>query len=209
MSILKMWWLIVTYLTVALIEAKHCDFADIFCKINMESDISEKQLTWRMKGRHGERSSQVEHADSFNLSKRDWAGDREMFLLNRVRWEIDLEFLTHCLLNYCSVRQGARLSIPDLGLNLDYSSGTVVGICGTVLQHEVGSWGNGDRVCYAHFMREEVRKRLDVPPAGWVNRSQYGPGWTELLLQIPNFIKSELEYDNFIKYELENDKASV
>jgi hypothetical protein len=28
--------------------------------------------------------------------------------------------------------------------------------------------GMGNRVCYAHFMRESVRKRLGVPLAGWV-----------------------------------------
>jgi hypothetical protein len=73
--------------------------------------------------------------------------------------------------------EGARplLSIKDLGLDLKYSSGTVVGLCGTILEHQVSSWGVGDRVCYAHFMRESVRQRLDVPPAGWVNRNRYLP----------------------------------
>jgi hypothetical protein len=68
-----------------------------------------------------------------------------------------------------------RLSIKDLGLDLEYSTGTVVGLCGTALEHEVRNWGVGDRICYAHFMRESVRKRLEVPPAGWVNRSMYLP----------------------------------
>lgn len=79
------------------------------------------------------------------------------------------------LLNYSGAGNRAQLLIKDLGLNLEYSSGTVVGLCGSILEHEVRSRGNGDRVCYAHFMRESVRKRLDVPPAGWVNRSQYNP----------------------------------
>jgi hypothetical protein len=78
------------------------------------------------------------------------------------------------LLNYSSIGNRAQLLIKDLGLNLDYSSGTVVGLCGSIFQHEVRSRGKGDRVCYAHFMRESVRKRLDVHPAGWVKRSQYG-----------------------------------
>lgn len=70
---------------------------------------------------------------------------------------------------------GARplLTIKDLGLHLKYSSGTVVGLCGTILEHQVSSWGVGDRVCYAHFMRENVRERLGVQPAGWVNQEMY------------------------------------
>ena len=51
----------------------------------------------------------------------------------------------------------------------------MVGLCRSILKHEVSSWGVGDRVCYAHFMREEVHGWLDVPPAGWVNRDMYLP----------------------------------
>jgi hypothetical protein len=67
-----------------------------------------------------------------------------------------------------------RLLMQDLGLDLEYPSGTVVSLCGTVLEHEVKAWGGGDRVCYAHFMREAVRERLEVSPAGWVKQSMYG-----------------------------------
>jgi hypothetical protein len=44
-----------------------------------------------------------------------------------------------------------------------------------VLKHGVEEWGMGDRICYAHFMRESVRDRLEVAPAGWVYREQYLP----------------------------------
>jgi 2-oxoglutarate-Fe(II)-dependent dioxygenase family protein len=80
------------------------------------------------------------------------------------------------LLSYSGTGARPRLRINDLGLDLKYSSGTVVGFCGSIFEHEVSSWGVGDRVCYAHFMRESVRKRLDAPLAGWVNRSIYIPG---------------------------------
>lgn len=79
------------------------------------------------------------------------------------------------LVNYAGSGTRPRLSIKDLGLDLDYSTGTVVGLCGTAFEHEVRNWGVGDRICYAHFMRESVRKRLEVTPAGWVNRSMYLP----------------------------------
>jgi hypothetical protein len=62
------------------------------------------------------------------------------------------------LLNYSGSGTRPQLLIKDLGLELKYSSGTVVSLCGTALEHEVRHWGGGDRVCYAHFMRESVRK---------------------------------------------------
>ena len=77
------------------------------------------------------------------------------------------------LLNYSDEEAQPRLLIKDLSLDLEYSSGTVVGFCGSIFQHEVLSWGDFDRVCYAHFMRESVRKRLDVPAASWVHQNTY------------------------------------
>jgi len=77
------------------------------------------------------------------------------------------------LINYSVCGAHPRLLLEDLGLDFEYSSGTLVSFCGTILTHEVQHWGDGDRICYAHFMRESVRKRLDVPPAGWVYRDMY------------------------------------
>ena len=79
------------------------------------------------------------------------------------------------LLNYSGREGTPRFLVHDLEMDLDYSSGTVVGFCGSILEHEVKYWGPSDRVCYAHFFRESVRRRLDVPPAGWVNRGMYLP----------------------------------
>jgi hypothetical protein len=67
-----------------------------------------------------------------------------------------------------------HLRVNDIGLQLAYHPGTLVGVCGTIFEHEVRAWGYGDRVCYAHFMRDAVRKRLGVTPAGWVMQNTYG-----------------------------------
>jgi hypothetical protein len=77
------------------------------------------------------------------------------------------------LMSYGGIDSKPKLFINDLGLELGYSSGTVVGLCGSIFEHEVGSWGDGDRVCYAHFMREAVRKRLQADDPGWVHQSMY------------------------------------
>ena len=77
------------------------------------------------------------------------------------------------LMNYAGTDAQPKLLINDLGLELNYPSGTVVGLCGMIFQHEVGPWGNGDRVCYAHFMRESVRKHLGAKDPGWVYQNMY------------------------------------
>jgi len=79
------------------------------------------------------------------------------------------------LMNYAAGGTNPNLLINDLGLQLEYSSGTVIGLCGTIFEHEVRSWGDGDRVCYAHFMREAVRKRLGADDPGWVYQRIYLP----------------------------------
>lgn len=77
------------------------------------------------------------------------------------------------LANFSKGGYSPRFLVTDLGLNLEYSSGTVIGFCGSILEHEVKDWGKFDRVCYAHFMRENVRARLDVAPATWAKYEDY------------------------------------
>lgn len=79
------------------------------------------------------------------------------------------------LLSYSDQGSCPELQIEDIGLGLQYESGAVVGLCGSVFKHGVGVWGVGNRICYAHFMRESVRDRFDVAPAGWVYRNKYFP----------------------------------
>ena len=79
------------------------------------------------------------------------------------------------LISYSDDEISPRLLIGNVGLDLQYSSGTVVGFCGSVLGHEVQSRELQNRICYAHFMRESVRQCLETEPAGWVWRSQYLP----------------------------------
>jgi hypothetical protein len=48
--------------------------------------------------------------------------------------------------------------VKDLGLDFEYSSRTVVGLCGATFEHEVQAWGGGDRACYPHFLQEAVQE---------------------------------------------------
>ena len=106
------------------------------------------------------------------------------------------------LISYSDPSNGPQLLLNELGLELEYSSGTVVGLCGTVLKHEVRSWGDGDRVCYAHFMREEVRRKLGAPIAGWVNRRVYLP---ESDIEVTENGDDDMEWDG----ELENNEDDM
>jgi len=103
------------------------------------------------------------------------------------------------LSSYSDPSTTPRLVLEDIGLDLQYSSGTVVGFCGSVLKHGVEAWGVGDRICYAHFMRESVRDRLDVTPAGWVYRHNY----------LPDLKKTSHDDDMCVIGDLENDPMDV
>lgn len=48
------------------------------------------------------------------------------------------------------------LEMPGLGLEFEYRSGTVVGVSGRAVRH--GAQANGERLCYAYYMRENVMK---------------------------------------------------
>jgi hypothetical protein len=64
------------------------------------------------------------------------------------------------------------LEFPGLGLTLDYPPGSLVALCGKVIQHSVPKV-NGNRVCIAHYMKYKVHERLRVPSAGWMTVGSY------------------------------------
>src|SRR3977135_2024079 len=53
-----------------------------------------------------------------------------------------------------------RFFLPGLGVELWYASGSVVGIAGRVLRH--GAKSNGERLCIAQYLRENVLDALDI-----------------------------------------------
>ena len=64
------------------------------------------------------------------------------------------------------------LKLLGLGISLEYGPGTVVGMAGKVLEHEVPSF-EGDRVCYAYFMRDNVHEWAKVPCCDWMKTDYY------------------------------------
>jgi hypothetical protein len=70
------------------------------------------------------------------------------------------------------------LELPSLGISLEYGTGSVVGILGKVLTHEVRTF-EGDRVCYAYFMRDKVHDWARVPCSDWMCISHYDSTYSD------------------------------
>jgi hypothetical protein len=64
--------------------------------------------------------------------------------------------------------------LSDCGTTFSYGPGTVIAICGRVLRHEVRSWEGGERICLAHYLRDNVHNRLGVPCPQWVLIDRFG-----------------------------------
>jgi Oxygenase domain of the 2OGFeDO superfamily len=68
--------------------------------------------------------------------------------------------------------RNCHLKLPGLGISLEYGPGTVVGISGRLLEHAVPGF-EGDRVCYAYFMRDNVHEWAKVPGTDWMYTKYY------------------------------------
>lgn len=67
----------------------------------------------------------------------------------------------------------AYLKVWDIGAEFEYNPGTAIAICGKVFKHSVEHWEGGERICYAHFMRDDVLERLRIEKSGWVTEDYY------------------------------------
>lgn len=65
-----------------------------------------------------------------------------------------------------------RLVLPGLGISLQYRSGTTVLFSGYTLAHRV-SRSRAERVCFAHYMKDNVHERFGVEAPNWMNMSFY------------------------------------
>jgi hypothetical protein len=68
--------------------------------------------------------------------------------------------------------RNCNLELPGLGLTLEYGPGTVVGLSGMVLEHQVSHF-EGERISYAYFMRDAVHEWANVPGATWMKTDYY------------------------------------
>ena len=67
----------------------------------------------------------------------------------------------------------ATLDVADLGARFKYTPETVIALCGRVFQHGVMSWEGGERICYAHYMHNNVLNQQEIQNSSWVEEKQY------------------------------------
>ena len=70
--------------------------------------------------------------------------------------------------HYCD----CTLELPGVGCSLEYGPGMVVVLLGMVLAHKVPKF-DGERVCYAYFMRDNVHEWAKVRGESWMNTEYY------------------------------------
>jgi hypothetical protein len=67
----------------------------------------------------------------------------------------------------------STLDVPDLNAKFVYNPGTVIAISGKVLRHSINGWQGGERLCIAHYMRNNVHHRLVVQQTRWPQFRDY------------------------------------
>jgi hypothetical protein len=60
----------------------------------------------------------------------------------------------------------SSMKLYNIGVELAYPAGMVIGVGGKVIEHGVEAF-DGERVCLAYFMRENVFQRTGVKNEGW------------------------------------------
>ena len=64
------------------------------------------------------------------------------------------------------------LNLTSLGVEITLRPGGVVVMCGHIVSHEAKEC-DGDRVCYAWYMRGSVHAHMEARPASWMTQEVY------------------------------------
>ena len=67
---------------------------------------------------------------------------------------------------------GASMVLEDVKIVFANPPGSLTAICGSTLRHAVHDF-QGERVCYAYFMRESVHASQAVQAPSWMHVNQY------------------------------------
>jgi hypothetical protein len=66
-----------------------------------------------------------------------------------------------------------KLHLHNLGVELQYDSGTMVALLGKVIRHGTTE-ATGSRICIAQYMRDNVLERLGMEAPSWMTLADYG-----------------------------------
>ena len=67
------------------------------------------------------------------------------------------------------------LNLPEIKTKLFYHPRTVVVIAGHALTHSVDPWENGERACWAFFLRKNILDRFGIGIPGWCKDTDFEP----------------------------------
>jgi hypothetical protein len=65
------------------------------------------------------------------------------------------------------------LILGNLGVELSYESGMMVALLGKLIQHGITE-ADGNRICIAQFMRDNMVERAGIEALGWMILSKLG-----------------------------------
>ena len=68
--------------------------------------------------------------------------------------------------------ENCNMELLGLRPSLEYGPGTVVGLAGVTLEHTV-PYFEGERVCYAYWMRDGMHEWAQVPVNSWMKTDYY------------------------------------
>jgi hypothetical protein len=67
----------------------------------------------------------------------------------------------------------AYFEVHDIGASLQCTPATAIAICGILFNHVVNHWEGGERICYTHFMQNNILNWLQLEKISWVNECHY------------------------------------
>lgn len=82
-----------------------------------------------------------------------------------IRW---FDYLLSLGTHGSNPKESTKLRINTLGANISYNPGSVIAVSGKLLSHSQTGWVDGDRVVYAHFLREKVLAKAKLMNPSWV-----------------------------------------
>lgn len=71
----------------------------------------------------------------------------------------------------------ASLKLPDFEATFEYLPGTVVLILAKFITHEVDHWNDGDRICYAQWLRQRTVVEGPLPVIEWCESDTVRANW--------------------------------
>jgi hypothetical protein len=89
-----------------------------------------------------------------------------------LHWDNNSQGAWYDLLTTIGPYSQSTLLLKNLGLELQYNSGTMVALLGKLVRHGTTEV-EGNRICIAQYMRDNVHEHLGIKSPGWMHIDMY------------------------------------